>query len=56
MRLSSRVAGRSYRFRDLNDLLAKSNRERSGDRLAGLAAKSTRAIEFALGSGRHGES
>ena len=40
MRLSSRVAGRTYCFRDLNDLLAKANRERSGDRLAGLAARS----------------
>ena len=40
MRLSLRVDGRSIRFRDLNDLLAKANRERSGDRLAGLAARS----------------
>ncbi|HZL98725.1 MAG TPA: ethanolamine ammonia-lyase subunit EutB, partial [Planctomycetota bacterium] len=40
MRLSLRVDGRSFRFRDLNDLLAKANRERSGDRLAGLAARS----------------
>jgi len=40
MRLSLRVDGRSFRFRDLNELLAKANRERSGDRLAGLAARS----------------
>ena len=40
MRLSLRVDGRSFRFRDLNDLLAKANRERSGDRLARLAARS----------------
>ncbi|HZJ71890.1 MAG TPA: ethanolamine ammonia-lyase subunit EutB, partial [Planctomycetota bacterium] len=40
MRLSLRVDGKSFRFRDLNDLLAKANRERSGDRLAGLAARS----------------
>ena len=40
MRLSLRVDGRSFRFGDLNDLLAKANRERSGDRLAGLAARS----------------
>jgi ethanolamine ammonia-lyase large subunit len=40
MRLSLRVDGKSFRFRDLNDLLAKANRERSGDRLARLAARS----------------
>ena len=40
MRLSLRIDGRSFRFRNLNDLLAKANRDRSGDRLAGLAARS----------------
>ena len=40
MRLSIRVGRRHFRFKDLNDLLAKANRDRSGDRLAGLAAQS----------------
>ena len=40
MQLSIRVGRRHFRFQDLNDLLAKANRDRSGDRLAGLAAQS----------------
>src|SRR5262245_23174081 len=40
MRLSARAGRRSFSFRDLNDLLAKANRPRSGDRLAGIAAAS----------------
>lgn len=40
MRLSIRIGRRSHRFNDLNDLLARANRDRSGDRLAKLAARS----------------
>ena len=40
MRLSVTVGRRSFRFADLNELLAKANRPRSGDRLAGLGAGS----------------
>src|ERR1700722_20411179 len=31
-----------FRFRDLRDLLAKANKEKSGDQLAGVAARSER--------------
>ena len=40
MQLSIRVGRRHFRFQDLNELLAKANRDRSGDQLAGLAAQS----------------
>jgi len=39
-RLQARIRGRHFRFRDINEVLAKANRERSGDRLAGLCAGS----------------
>lgn len=40
MRLSTRLNGRTWRFRTLNEVLAKANEEKSGDRLAGIAAAS----------------
>ncbi|WP_019537476.1 ethanolamine ammonia-lyase subunit EutB [Paenibacillus ginsengihumi] len=38
MKLHTTLRGKEYRFADLKDLLAKANEERSGDRLAGIAA------------------
>src|SRR5665213_312006 len=40
MNLASTLRGTTYRFRDLKQVLAKANEEKSGDRLAGLAAES----------------
>ena len=38
MNLAATLRGTTYRFRDLKEVLAKANEEKSGDRLAGLAA------------------
>ena len=40
MNLSATLRGKTYTFRDVNDVLAKANEEKSGDRLAGVAAES----------------
>ena len=40
MQLSVTLFGERYRFRDIKDLLAKANEEKSGDQLAGVAAES----------------
>ncbi len=40
MRLQTRISGATYSFKDLNEVLAKANEEKSGDKLAGLAATS----------------
>ena len=39
MILKTRLLGKTYEFRDLKDVLAKANEEKTGDRLAGLAAE-----------------
>jgi ethanolamine ammonia-lyase large subunit len=39
MKLSATLRGTTYAFRHLNEVLAKANEEKSGDRLAGLAAE-----------------
>ncbi len=39
MKLSATLRGKTYTFRDLNDVLAKANEEKSGDKLAGVAAE-----------------
>jgi len=39
MKLKTKLFGTVYQFKDLKDLLAKANEEKSGDQLAGLAAK-----------------
>ncbi len=41
MILKTRLFGRSYQFRDVKDVLAKANEEKSGDILAGVAAENT---------------
>ncbi len=41
MRLKTILSGIVYEFNDLKDVLAKANEEKSGDRLAGLAAATT---------------
>ncbi len=38
MKLSTLLFGKTYSFRDVKDVLAKANEEKSGDRLAGVAA------------------
>ncbi len=38
MRLKTKLFGTLYEFKDLNDVMAKANEEKSGDKLAGLAA------------------
>ncbi|MEI2775616.1 MAG: ethanolamine ammonia-lyase subunit EutB [Tetrasphaera sp.] len=38
--LAATLFGHRYEFRDVKDLLAKANEEKSGDRLAGIAAES----------------
>ncbi len=40
MRLKTKLFGTVYQFKDIKEVLAKANEERSGDRLAGIAAKS----------------
>lgn len=45
MLFRSKLFGTTYEFRDLRDLMGKANEEKSGDRLAGVAASS--AIERA---------
>src|SRR6478752_7077140 len=43
--------GKSFQFRDLTDLFARANEEKSGDQLAGLAARSEQervAAKYAL--------
>src|ERR1700735_1106411 len=40
MKLSTRLLGKSYRFRTIKELLARANEARSGDELAGIAARS----------------
>jgi len=36
--LAATLRGTTYRFGDLKEVMAKANEEKSGDRLAGLAA------------------
>src|SRR5258705_3075682 len=40
MKLSTRLFGASYRFRSIKELVARANEARSGDELAGIAARS----------------
>jgi len=40
MKLRARLHGETYEFADLRALMGKANEEKSGDRLAGLAAGS----------------
>lgn len=40
MKLKTRLFGRTYSFRDVKDVLARANEEKSGDLLAGIAAAS----------------
>ena len=40
MKLKTTVLGKTYTFRDLKEVLAKANEEKTGDKLAGLAAGS----------------
>ncbi|MGO9605091.1 MAG: ethanolamine ammonia-lyase subunit EutB [Candidatus Binataceae bacterium] len=42
MKLSTRLFGKSYRFASVRDVLARANEARSGDELAGIAARSER--------------
>jgi ethanolamine ammonia-lyase large subunit len=40
VKLSATLRGQTYTFRDVKDVLAKANEEKSGDKLAGVAAQS----------------
>ena len=40
MKLKTTLLGKSYTFKDLKQVLAKANEEKTGDKLAGLAAES----------------
>ena len=40
MKLQTVLLGKTYQFRDIKDVLAKANEEKTGDKLAGLAAES----------------
>jgi ethanolamine ammonia-lyase large subunit len=40
MTLSAALQGKTFSFKSIKDVLAKANEEKSGDRLAGLAAES----------------
>ena len=40
MILKTTLLGKTYQFRDIKDVLAKANEEKTGDKLAGLAAES----------------
>ena len=40
MKLKTTLLGKTYAFRDLKEVLAKANEEKTGDKLAGLAAES----------------
>ena len=42
MKLKTTLLGKTYTFRDVKDVLAKANEEKTGDKLAGLAAESAR--------------
>ena len=39
MILKTTLLGKTYQFRDLQQVLAKANEEKTGDKLAGLAAE-----------------
>ena len=39
MKLKTTLLGKTYVFRDLKQVLAKANEEKTGDKLAGLAAE-----------------
>ncbi len=39
MKLKTTLLGKTYEFRDIKEVLAKANEEKTGDRLAGLAAQ-----------------
>src|SRR5208283_5564079 len=40
MKLTTRLFGKSYKFKSIKDVLARANEMRSGDELAGIAARS----------------
>ena len=42
MKLQTTLLGKTYQFRDIKDVLAKANEERTGDKLVGQAAGSIR--------------
>ena len=39
MKLKTTLLGKTYTFRDVKEVLAKANEEKTGDKLAGLAAQ-----------------
>ena len=39
MKLKTTLLGKTYLFKDIKEVLAKANEEKTGDKLAGLAAE-----------------
>ncbi|MBO5867891.1 MAG: ethanolamine ammonia-lyase subunit EutB, partial [Oscillospiraceae bacterium] len=39
MKLKTTLLGKTYTFKDIKEVLAKANEEKTGDKLAGLAAE-----------------
>ncbi|TGV10030.1 ethanolamine ammonia lyase large subunit, partial [Mesorhizobium sp. M00.F.Ca.ET.186.01.1.1] len=42
MNTKTTVLGQTYQFRDLKEIFAKANEDKSGDQLAGIAASDSR--------------
>ena len=45
MKLKTTLLGKTYVFRDVKDVLAKANEEKTGDKLAGLAAEGETRVQ-----------
>ena len=45
MILKTKLSGQVYAFRDVKDVLAKANEEKTGDKLAGVAAETAQEPE-----------
>ena len=57
MKLRATLRGKTYQFRDLCEVMAKANEEKSGDRLAGVAAADAlERVAAKLGFRRIGDS
>ena len=52
MKLKTTLLGKTYTFRDIKQVLAKANEEKTGDQLAGLAAESAQERVAASDAGR----
>ena len=53
MVLKTTLLGKTYAFRDIKDVLAKANEEKSGDKLAGLSAENHKWSRRNYGTENH---